>query len=68
MTGYKLNADRDVAVSTDVYWHPMSTCPIAVKVFLLGQGGVATVGQYNGKNGFWQGWYPCPKVRRSDEK
>ncbi len=58
---YKLNTDRSVAVDTQNEWQPMSTCPLAAKVQLLGQGGVAVYGAWNGKDDFWVGWHPIPK-------
>ena len=56
-----LNRDRTVAVDPDYYWQPMATCPLGVKVQLLGLGGVATYGQYLRGDTFWQGWAPLPK-------
>lgn len=62
---YKVNADRTAAVSTDVEFLPMSSCPRAVKVILLGAGGVATIGEYKGPTDtFWEGWFPLMKKRR----
>lgn len=58
---YKVSNEKAVAVATDYYWLPMDTCPQGVKVQLLGQGGVATYGEWNGKATFWQGWAPLPK-------
>ena len=55
------NRDRTVAVDPDYYWQPMATCPLAVKVQLLGAGGVATYGQGGRGDSFWQGWAPLPK-------
>jgi len=52
-----------VAVSTEHFYMPMTTCPIAVKVLLLGDG-VATVGHYNGKDRHWRGWYPLPRIQK----
>lgn len=62
----KLNSDRTVAVDQTYYWNEdMSTCPIAVKVQLLGAGGVASYATYNGKDPFWIAWAPLPKRRPS---
>jgi hypothetical protein len=38
-----------------------------VKVQLLGKGGVALYGQYNGKDGFYTHWAPLPKLRRESQ-
>jgi hypothetical protein len=53
--------DREVAVSTEVYYLPMSSCPVGVKCLLLNPGGSAVLAQYNGKETCWQGWYPLPR-------
>lgn len=37
--------------------------PVAVKVQLLGAGGVAQYATYNGKDPFWIAWAPLPKRR-----
>lgn len=57
---YRISSDSVAAVSTESTFLPMSTCPISRKVILLGAGGVATVGQYDGHEPFWQGWHPLP--------
>lgn len=52
-----------VAVDPDYYWQPIVSCPHAVKVQLLGDGGVATYGLYSG-DPFWTHWAPLPKLPR----
>lgn len=62
---HKTNADQTVAVATDVYFNPdMSTCPRGLKVQLVGEGGVAAYGTYNG-DPFWIEWAPVPKRRKA---
>ena len=58
---WKVNTDSGVAVAVDYFWQPMSTCPVAATVQLLGGGGVACHGQWDGKDTFWRGWAPLPK-------
>lgn len=65
---HRINSDRTAAVAHDAQYLPMTTCPRAVKVLLLGAGGVATIGQYDGKEPFWRGWHPLPKVRKVEAK
>ena len=61
---HKLNADQTVVVATDVFWNEdMSQAPRGVKLQLLGAGGVAYYGTYNG-DPFWVGWCPLPKRRK----
>jgi hypothetical protein len=58
---YQLNGKANVAVATDYFWEEdMTTCPRAVKVQLLGAGGVATYSSYFG-DPFWIGWAPLPR-------
>jgi hypothetical protein len=62
----KINADKTVAVATDYFWNEnMGECPRGVKCQLLGRGGVAIYGQYNGVDPFWVGWAPLPKRRHA---
>jgi len=56
-----LNTDQTVAIDRDYHWRPMVNCPHSVKVQLLGKGGVAIYGIYNGNDQFWEGWAPLPK-------
>lgn len=60
----KLNATKTVAVSTVVYWQEMESCPIGVKVALLGEGGVALFGTYRKGDKGWQGWAAVPARRK----
>ena len=57
----KVNSDHSVAVDQDYFWRPMSSCPRGVKVQLLGEGGVAAYGNWNGHDSFWKAWAPLPK-------
>lgn len=66
-TEYKLNSAKTVAVATDVYFNEdMKTCPRGVKLQLLGQGGVAVYGEYNGDS-FWIGWCAVPRRHQKPE-
>ena len=62
---WKVSSDAAVAVSTDAHWQPMSTCPVGVKVQLLGRGGVAVYGTYTRGDPFWQGWGPLLKIPKT---
>lgn len=62
---YKLNRDKTVAVDLKNEWQPMSTCPLAARVQLLGAGGVAVYGSWDGKSTFWRGWHPLPRRSRT---
>lgn len=56
--------NAEVAVDPDYFWRPMDhSTPRGVKLQLLSKGGVATHGQWDGKDTFWEGWTPLPKRR-----
>lgn len=59
-----LDKSGTVAVDPDYFWQPMDICPRGVKVQLLGAGGVAMYGQFNGKDTFYKAWAPLPKINR----
>lgn len=54
----------EVAIDLDYFWQPISSCPVGVKVQLLGIGGIAIYGKYDGKDDFWTDWCPVPKRRK----
>ena len=56
-----LTSNPDAAVDQDYFWQPMATCPLGLKVQLLGQGGVAVYSEFIRGDSFWQGWAPLPK-------
>lgn len=60
---HRINSDNTVAVSLETFWlDDMASCPRGVKVQLLGAGGCAHYGVYNG-DPFYIGWYPVPARR-----
>jgi hypothetical protein len=60
---HTINKDQTVAVAIDYYWLPINMdTPRGVKIQLLGIGGVAAYGIYDGKNKFWRAWAPMPKI------
>ena len=63
-----LNSDGTVAVDPEYFWRPMHNCPRSVKVQLLGEGGVAVYGMYDGQDNFWKFWAPLPKINKQLEK
>ena len=66
---HTLNGDKTVAVAVDTFWLPIGPdTPRGVKLQLLGEGGVATYGHYDGKNKFWVSWAPLPKQKHDDEQ
>ena len=64
LPSYALNTAKTVAVSSDTYWQHINSAPRGVKCQLLGSGGVATYGLYNGDK-FWENWCPLPKKAKA---
>ncbi len=63
---HTINSAHTVAVSTDTYWIPIDEdTPRSVKLQLLGRGGVAHYGNYDGDD-FWTHWCPLPKKRKEE--
>ena len=51
---HTLNSASTVAVATDYFWQPINAdTPKGVKLQLLGKGGVAVYGTWNGKDTFY---------------
>jgi len=59
---HTINRDKTAAVATDYYWIPITKdTPRGVKLQLLGIGGVAAYGIWDGKSQFFTHWAPLPK-------
>jgi len=71
IVGYEANGDFYFASSQadgpDYFWRPLATCPRSVKVQLLGEGGVAVYGMYDGQDNFWKFWAPLPKINKQND-
>lgn len=63
----KLDSTRTAAVDHRHPWRTMRHCPRGVRVLLLGAGGVAVIGTWDGRDTFWQGWAPLPTRRRATD-
>jgi hypothetical protein len=60
----KIDSTGTAAVDPNYYWQPIDTCPIDVKVQLLGDG-VAHYGVYKGLSyGFWTHWAALPVLKK----
>ena len=63
----KIDGSGKAAVDKDYFWRPISECPRGVKVQLLGKGGVAAYGIWNGRDPFFTHWAPLPVKPRAEE-
>lgn len=57
----QLDSTAIAAVDKGYSFIPIATAPRGAKVQLLGRGGVAVYGIYDG-NPFWIGWAPVPCI------
>lgn len=64
LSKFSLDSTQSTAVDANYHWQPMETCPRGCKVQLLGGGGVAMYGVYNGTTDWYEGWAPLPTTRK----
>lgn len=65
---HTLNKDQTVAVATDYFWQKVdANTPRGVKLQLLGIGGVAAYGVYDGRNRFWTHFAPLPRMPKEEQ-
>ena len=63
----EISTRHNVAVDQNYFWNmDMTACPLHTKVQLYGKGGLPQYGYYDGKNPFWVGWAPLPKVKTAE--
>lgn len=58
------NAQTD----STLFFRTMDTCPINKKVQLLNRAGIATTGWWDGKDDWFIGWFPIPKIPENIKK
>jgi hypothetical protein len=46
----------------ELMFRSMSDCPTGPKVLLLNKAGIASTGWWDGKDGWYVGWFPLPKI------
>jgi hypothetical protein len=46
----------------ELMFRSMSDCPTGPKVLLLNKAGIASTGWWDGKDNWYVGWYPLPKI------
>jgi len=64
---HKISSDGSTAVDYEYFWQPISSCPLSVKVQLLGRGGVAHYGVFFGVDDFYTHWAPLPKIPKDSK-
>lgn len=54
--------NKDAVTDDNLWWRTMDDCPTGPKVLLLNKAGIAQTGYWDGKDFWFVGWYPLPKV------
>ena len=60
---WRLSSDREAIVHQYPFMS-MDTCPIYSKVTLLTIGKVAVIGEWDGKDESFEGWFPLPCITK----
>lgn len=54
--------DNKAETDQSLTFRSMKTCPTGPKVLLLNKAGIASTGWWDGKDKWYVGWYPLPKI------
>jgi hypothetical protein len=54
--------NQEVVTDAELVFRSMSDCPTGPKVLLLNKAGIASTGWWDGKDNWYVGWYPLPKI------
>ena len=57
-----MKTNKDAITDPDLLFRTMDTCPTGPKVLLLNKAGIASTGWWDGKDQWYVGWYPLPKI------
>ena len=57
-----MTTNKDALTQADLIWRSMDTCPPGPKVLLLNAAGIASTGWWDGKDQWYVGWFPLPKI------
>jgi hypothetical protein len=54
--------NQEVVTDAELVFRSMGDCPTGPKVLLLNKAGIASTGWWDGKDNWYVGWYPLPKI------
>ena len=57
-----MTSNKDAITDPNLVFRTMDDCPTGPKVLLLNKAGIASTGWWDGKDKWWVGWYPLPKI------
>jgi len=54
--------NQEAITNADLMFRSMANCPTGPKVLLLNKAGIASTGWWDGKDDWYVGWFPLPKI------
>jgi len=57
-----MTTNKDAITDPGLVFRPMTDCPTGPKVLLLNKAGIAQTGWWDGKDGWYVGWFPLPTI------
>jgi hypothetical protein len=57
-----MTTNQDAITDPSLVFRPMTDCPTGPKLLLLNKAGIASTGWWDGKDNWYVGWYPLPKI------
>lgn len=57
-----MTTNKEAITDETLLYRTMDTCPTGPKVLLLNKAGIASTGWWDGKDSWYVGWYPLPKI------
>ena len=57
-----MTTNKSAITDPELVWRTMADCPKGSKVLLLNQAGIAQTGSWTGKDDWFVGWFPLPKI------
>ena len=57
-----MTTNKEAITDASLVWQTMDNCPTGPKVLLLNKAGIAQTGVWDGKDIWYVGWFPLPKI------
>jgi len=57
-----MTTNQEAITDPGLFWRTMEDCPTGPRILLLNKAGIAQTGRWEGKDDWWVGWCPLPKI------
>jgi hypothetical protein len=57
-----MTTNKDAITDPESFFRSMNDCPAGPKVLLLNKAGIGQTGWWDGKDQWYVGWHPMPKI------